>query len=169
MEPTRIHKSTQADQAAQVPEPALYGVKVQASAWAEWIPHLFQPRQFLTLTSKDPVSEAALCRRYGFIVQQVNRNLFGNNWRRQGNGISHVYAVEPQQRGVPHIHAVWDQEFVPYDLIHSIANRISGYAWIEPVTSDSGVGHYVTKYAVKNGSVFVYLSRHKRALGNAGL
>jgi hypothetical protein len=163
----RIQQSNHGQLAAQ--ELPLLGVRVQASAWADWIPSLFVPRQFITLTSRDAVSDGTLCRRYGFIVQQVNRNLFGNNWRRQGVGISHVYAVEPQQRGVPHIHAVWDAEFVPYDLIHSIAKRISGYAWIEPVSSSSGVGHYVTKYAVKSGQVFVYLSRHKQALGQSGL
>lgn len=145
----------------------LTGRQVKASSlWASWIPTLFTPRQFVTLTSRDQISDGTMCRRYGYIIQQVNRELFGNNWRRHGDGISHVYAVEPQQRGVPHIHAVWDAEFVPYDMVHSIANRISGYAWIEPVTSDSGVGHYVTKYAVKSGQVFVYLSRQKQALGN---
>jgi hypothetical protein len=146
-------------------DPALTGHKVQASHWAEWIPSLFTPRQFITLTSRDLVSQDGICRRYGFIVQQVNREIYGNNWRRKGEGISHVYAVEPQLRGVPHIHAVWDAKYVPYDLIHSIANRISGYAWIEPVTNDSSVGYYVTKYAVKSGSVFVYLSRQMQALG----
>ncbi len=67
-------------------------------------------------------------------------------------------------RGVLHIHAVWDQERVPYDLIHSVWNRISGYAWVEPVTAACGVADYVSKYSVKGGMVSTYLPRYKRAL-----
>jgi hypothetical protein len=152
-----------------LPDRPLTGRAVQAATWGNWIPTLFEPRQFVTLTSREEISAASLCRRYGFIVQQVNRNLYGNNWRRKGLGLSHVYGIEPQRRGVLHIHAVWDAEFVPYELIHSIANKYVGWCWIEPVRGNSSVGYYVTKYAVKSGSVFVYLSRHKEALGNAGL
>lgn len=137
---------------------------IPAASWGSWIPTLFDPRQFFTLTSRDPVFEDTMCRRYGKIVLEVNREVFGNNFRRHGLGLSHVYAIEPQRRGVPHIHAVWDAEYVPYDLVHRVAKRISGWAWIEPVTSDCGVGHYVTKYAVKGGRVSVYLSRKILAL-----
>lgn len=142
---------------------------VLASRWAEWIPSLFVPAQFVTTTFEAETSLRSVLRRHGFVVQQVNRELFGNNWRRHGEGISYVMGVEPQQRGVLHSHAVWDVPYVPYDLVHSLGKSIGGRIWIEPVTCDSGVSHYVTKYAVKSGSVFVYLSRQKEALGQGGL
>jgi hypothetical protein len=102
---------------------------------------------------------------FGFLVMKVNRALFGNNYRRKGEGMSYVMGVEPQLRGVVHIHAVWDQARVPYDLIHKVWNRISGYAWVEPVTSHCGVADYVSKYAVKGGLVSTYVARQLKATG----
>jgi len=142
---------------------------VQASAWANWIPSLFEPAQFVTTTFKEETSHRSVLRRHGFVVQQVNRKIFGNNWRRHGEGISYVIGVEPQMRGVLHSHAVWDIPFVPYDLVHSLQKSIGAHIHIGPVSSAVGVGYYVAKYAVKSGSVFVYLSRQVEALGNAGL
>jgi len=75
--------------------------------------------------------------------------------------------VEPQLRGVLHTHAVWDEPRIPYDLIHKVWNRISGYAWVEPVTSHCGVADYVSKYAVKGGLVSTYVTRQLRAVLDA--
>lgn len=135
-----------------------------ADQWAEYIPSLFTPRQFLTLTSKQFVYAEVLTHRYRFLVGKVNKAVFGNNWYRHGEGISDVVGVEPQLRGVLHLHAVWDAPDVPYKLVHEIWNRISGYAWIEPVTAAAGVAHYVSKYSVKGGMVSTYLNGQKRAL-----
>lgn len=145
------------------------GRHVQASAWATWIPTLFEPAQFVTTTFKVETSWRSVIRRHGFVVQQVNRKIFGNNWRRHGEGISYVVGIEPQLRGVLHSHAVWDIDFVPYDYLHSLGKSVGGHIDVRPVTSAVGVGYYVAKYAVKSGSVFVYLSRQVEALGNAGL
>ena len=139
---------------------------VQASSWGEFVPSLFTPRQFVTQTYREETSLNSVLRRHGFLVSQVNRKLFGNNWRRHGEGISFVLGVEPQLRGVLHSHAVWDAEFVPYDVIHSTMRGLGGHAWAEPVNSNCGVGHYVTKYAVKSGQVHIYLSRVSEALRN---
>lgn len=143
-----------------------YSRYVQASAWAAFIPALFIPRQFVTQTYREETSLNSVLRRHGFLVSQVNRKIFGNNWRRHGEGVSFVLGVEPQLRGVLHTHAVWDAEYVPYDLIHSTMKGLGGYAWVEPVDSSCGVGHYVTKYAVKSGQVHIYLSRVSEALRN---
>ena len=140
---------------------------VQASAWASFIPQLFTPHQFVTQTYREETSLNSVLRRHGYLVQEVNREIFGNNWRRHGDGVSFVLGVEPQLRGVLHTHAVWDADFVPYDLIHSTMKRLGGLAWVEPVTTTCGVGHYVTKYAVKSGQVHIYLSRQIQALRNA--
>lgn len=147
--------------AIQLPPASPY---LQAQAWGEWIPELFTPHQFVTMTYRVETSRNSVLRRHGYLVQQVNRNLFGNNWRRHGEGVSYVIGVEPQQRGVLHSHAVWDVKYVPYDLIHSTMGELGGYAWVEPVSSNCGVGHYVTKYAVKAGQVHIYLSRQIQAL-----
>lgn len=154
---------------AECPDLPISSRSVQASQWANWIPSLFIPAQFVTTTFKEETSLHSVLRRHGFVAQEVNRKLFGNNWRRRGEGVSYVLGVEPQLRGVLHSHAVWDVPFVPYDVVHGLEKRIGGRIWIEPVTDGSSVGYYVTKYAVKSGSVFVYLSRHNEALGNAGL
>lgn len=116
------------------------------------------------MTYRQETSLNSVLRRHGYLVQQVNRNIFGNHWRRHGEGVSFVLGVEPQRRGVLHTHSVWDTEFVPYELIHSIMKKLGGMAWVEPVNSNCGVGHYVTKYAVKAGQVHVYLSRQIQAL-----
>lgn len=138
---------------------------VLADEWADWIPTLFKPKQFLTLTSRDFVYSEVLTHRYRFLVGKLNKNLYGNHWARHGDGISDVVGVELQKRGVLHLHAVWDTDRVPYGLIHEIWKRISGYAWIEPVNATTGVAHYVAKYSVKGGAVTTYLSGKKRALG----
>lgn len=148
---------------------AVFARRAQASAWATFIPELFTPRQFVTQAYREETSLNSVLRRHGYLVQEVNREIFGNNWRRHGDGISFVLGVEPQLRGVLHSHAVWDADFVPYGLIHSRMKKLGGFAWVEPVTATCGVGHYVTKYAVKSGQVHVYLSRQMRALRNAGL
>jgi hypothetical protein len=118
---------------------------IQVSSWAKWIPELFPPKQFVTTTFNEETSLRSVLRRHGFVVQQINRKLFGNNWRRRGEGVSYVIGVEPQQRGVLHSHAVWDISFVPYELIHSLEKKISARIWIESVDSTCGVGYYVAK------------------------
>lgn len=163
----RFTQCNQTPGAAQQPACEGYGRVRMASAWAEWIPTLFQPKQFVTMTYREETSFTSVLRRHGFLVQQVNKKVFGNNWQRRGEGISYVLGVEPQLRGVLHVHSVWDAEFVPYELIHSTMKKLGGFAWIEPVTSNSGVGYYVAKYAVKAGHVYTYLSRQKEALGQA--
>lgn len=139
---------------------------VQASAWAGYLPDLFEPKQFVTVTFKEETSLNSVLRRHGYIIQQVNRHLFGNNWRRHGEGVSYLLGVEPQLRGVLHAHAVWDVRYVPYDLVHTIDDGIGGHVHIEPVGSSCGVGYYVTKYAVKSGAVYIWLSRAIEALRN---
>lgn len=152
----------QADLASSSPFP--FGRYVQASTWAGWIPSLFTPAQFVTTTFKQETSFRSCLRRHGYVVQQLNRKLFGNNWRRRGEGISYVIGVEAQQRGVLHTHAVWDVPFVSYDWVHSLEKEIGGRIWIESVSSECGVGYYVSKYAVKDGNVVIYLSRQIQAL-----
>ena len=76
--------------------------------------------------------------------------------------------MEPQLRGVLHLHAIWDQKWVPYRDILGWWKHLSGRAVIEPVTAATGVAYYVTKYSVKGGVVDVYLSRQKRALLGPG-
>lgn len=150
---------------AAIPEPApgLHRY-VQAGIWAEWIPKLFEAKQFLTLTSREEVFTDTLLRRHGYLLRKINKEVFGNNWSRRGEGISYLVGAEPQKRGVLHLHSIWDASYVPYEQVHSIWNRISGHAWIEPVTATTGVAYYVTKYSVKGGVVDVYLTRSKRAL-----
>jgi hypothetical protein len=137
---------------------------LEASDWAAWIPTLFEPRQFLTLTSRDFVYGDAMLHRYGYLVRKCNKFLYGNHWQRREKGISWVMGIEPQHRGVLHIHAVWDSPELPYSEIHKLWNRISGGAKIEPVSSHCGVADYVSKYAVKGGMVSTYLPRYKTAL-----
>lgn len=135
---------------------------ILADDWADWIPTLFEPKQFVTLTSREYVYAEALTHRYKYLVGRVNKMLYGTNWSRSGQGLSDVVGVEPQKRGVLHLHAVWDSEQVPYSEIHSIWNRISGYSWVEPINAITGVAHYVSKYSVKGGTVSTYLSARKR-------
>ena len=141
---------------------------VQASQWAEWLPTLFQPKQFLTMTSRDEVHEDTLLRRHGYLLRKMNKAIFGNNWTRRGEGISYMLGLERQKRGVLHLHAVWDAPFVPYDQFHSICNRISGFALIEPVDAATGVAYYVAKYSAKGGRIEVYLTRQMQALLGTG-
>ena len=65
--------------------------------WAGWIPTLFEPRQFLTLTSEEEVFSDTLMRRYGKLLRLTNKALFGNHWHRHGEGISYAVGMEPQR------------------------------------------------------------------------
>lgn len=141
---------------------------LEGADWATWIPTVFEAMHFLTLTSKNSVYDEVLTHRFGYLIQCLNRGLFGNNFRRHGQGLCYVQGVEPQLRGVLHLHAVLDEPRLPYDKIHEIWNRISGYAWVEPVTSNCGVAEYVSKYSVKGGRVSIYVPRQKRGLLGTG-
>ena len=147
---------------------ATLGKYIEGSEWAGWIPTLFEPRKFLTLTSEEEVFRDTLMRRYGELLRLTNKALFGNHWHRHGEGISYAVGLEPQLRGVLHLHAIWDQKWVPYRDILGWWKHLSGRAVIEPVTAATGVAYYVTKYSVKGGVVDVYLSRQKRALLGPG-
>jgi hypothetical protein len=164
-----LTQSNQSGNTGQDPTVSPFSRYIQASTWGAWIPELFPPAQFVTTTFAEETSWRSVLRRHGFVVQEINRKVFGNNWRRHGEGISYVIGIEPQARGVLHSHAVWDIPYVDYGIIHSLEKRIGSRIWIEPVTATEGVGYYVTKYAVKSGQVWLYLSRQVQALGNAGL
>jgi hypothetical protein len=160
----RVYNSNHPERAAQDPSLPVSSRAVQSAWWAQWIPQLFPPAQFVTNTYDNETSWRSCLRRHGYVVQQINRKVFGNNWHRHGEGISYVIGVEAQRRGVLHTHAVWDVPYVPYDLVHSLEKSIGGRIWIEPVTKSEGVAYYVTKYAVKTGQVWLYLSRQLQAL-----
>jgi hypothetical protein len=133
------------------------------TSWAEYIPRIIRPEHFLTLTARNYVYESILESKYLSLVRATNKELFGNNFDRRGEGISWAMAIEPQRRGVLHVHALWDQSYIPYKFILDYWQGISGFAKILPVDDATGASAYLAKYVVKGGKVHIYLSKQKRA------
>jgi hypothetical protein len=53
------------------------------------------------------------------------------------------------------MHVLFDQP-VNYEKIHQVWNKMSGFAWIEPVRDLERAVAYVAKYVTKDGDLVVY-------------
>jgi hypothetical protein len=121
-----------------------------------WICYLRRWRWqwFCTLTFREPVPPEAAARRFDLFEAMINRALYGPRWRKHGQGIRWVRALEYQQRGVIHFHALMAgvgglRRQVWADTWHELA----GFAKIEPIKRQAAVRRYVSKYLRRGGEL----------------
>lgn len=164
-------------------QPELYGVTDTRceDAWAEllklypahWFATLtFRPLKFFTdkhtgevrsverTGSNGSVHGEAADKGFRYFVAQVNREVYGNNWRRLWHGgIQWARGSEFHKDGRLHFHALLS---APTADLSQLASRYGWHEWwyrefgrnqIEQPRSQHEVAGYVSKYVVKDGEV----------------
>lgn len=119
---------------------------------------------FITLTFVVDVHPEEAEKKLRVWVSQMNRQLYGRNWKRKGLGIYWVCSFEYQKRGILHIHGVMNgvEQLNPFEAMklwerldidrpsHAVK---TGYARIYPIKNLHATCLYVTKYVSKEGDV----------------
>ena len=96
-----------------------------------------------------------------YFENSVNRSLYGNNYRRRGQGIESVVGLERQQRGSVHAHGLirlpdhdaTDPLQFSWRHWQKFASELGGWARLDIPRSNTDVVAYVTKYVVKDGDL----------------
>jgi hypothetical protein len=128
--------------------------------WEKWIREFSDWQFFVTLTFREIVTRDQAEHLFRFLVQVMNQELYGNHYMRiVGHSyFSYVAGFEHQKRGALHMHILVDQK-IHFELVHSIWQKVAGYAWIEPVNDLARAVSYVSKYVVKDGDLTVWKQR----------
>jgi hypothetical protein len=111
---------------------------------------------FCTLTFRHDVHPEAAAKRFDGFASRMNRALYGPRWHKHGQGVYWVRALEYQDRGIIHFHAViagaageqpstWEQ----------VWDDLAGLAEIEPIRDMTAVLRYLTKYVHRGGELDV--------------
>jgi len=123
-----------------------------ACAWAEWVAEFALWKSMITLTvsNKHPCTRDTFIKRVRTLVQILNRDLYGNHYIRMvGHSyFSHILGIEYMTSDVIHGHFLVDRP-LNFQLVHDVWEKISGFAFISPVSDIAGVARYVCKYVVK--------------------
>lgn len=132
-----------------------------SSCWATYTKDFAPWKSFLTLTFREIVTRDQAEHMWRFLVQVMNQELYGNHYVRiVGHSyFSYVAGFEYQKRGALHMHVLVDQP-IHFSFVHSIWNKMAGWAWIEPVTDLEKAVNYVSKYVVKDGELVVWKQRN---------
>lgn len=118
---------------------------------------------FLTLTDPGVCHPETMYKRTRYFMNAVNRDLYGNNWRRRHDGIEHVIGLERQKRYSCHSHSLIrlpdhdasDPAQFSLRRWQAFAQELGGFAWLEVPNNGVLVVDYVTKYVCKDGEVYL--------------
>jgi len=148
--------------AAQAESAATAARRELLTGYADWIAVFAPWKSFVTLTVSNAhnCSRDTLHRRWRSLVQILNRDLYGNNYTRiVGHSyFSYVIGFEYMRSGAVHLHALIDKP-IHFDLVHRVWNKMSGFAYIEPVYDVAGISNYICKYIVKGMVLFFHKPR----------
>jgi hypothetical protein len=125
--------------------------------WEQWVKSFAQWQHFITLTFRDIVTREQSEHQFRFLIQVLNRDLFGNNYTRIVHHCYFAYVAgwEHQKRGALHLHVLVDRP-VHYSVIHAVWQKMAGFAWVEPVSDLDGIISYMAKYVTKGGDLTIY-------------
>ncbi len=107
-------------------------------------------------------------------INNLNSELFGKNWKRRGDGVFFVLALEPHKSNVLHMHALLG---AVTDL-NNMALRVHWKEWwyrefgiarIEQPKDAGDVQGYCTKYVVKGGDINLSDTLERHAAFQPGL
>ncbi|HEY9758887.1 MAG TPA: hypothetical protein V6C97_27205 [Oculatellaceae cyanobacterium] len=123
--------------------------------WVSYVKGFSDWRLFVTLTFRDIVTRDQCEHLFGFLVQVLNRDLYGNHYTRivHHSYFSYCVGFEYQVRGALHMHVLVDQP-LHLTLLHSVWQNVAGFAWVDPA-NDRAV-KYVSKYVTKGGDLAVW-------------
>lgn len=132
------------------------------AAWVEWMaPHPWQ--LYWTFTSSDRTHPERVEKRWRYVCGQINKHLFGNNWKRRSEGVKWILGIERHKSFNPHCHGLifaggfdlTDKAQFSYAEWKQFADNTGGFTWLEPVRASIDVITYVTKYVLKDGDIFL--------------
>ena len=125
--------------------------------WQQYVTSFADWKSFITLTSREIVTRDQIEHKFRWLVQRLNKDLFGNNYTRiVGHSyFSYVVGLEHQKRDVLHAHVLVDRK-VNFEAIHRMWNSMSGFAHIRPVEDAAGAAGYLSKYVSKGGELSLY-------------
>ena len=125
--------------------------------WEQFVTGFASWKWFVTLTFRDIVTNDQLEHQFRFLVQCLNRDLFGNHYTRiVGHSyFSYAMGIEAQRRGALHAHLLIDQN-INLNILHPIWNKMAGFAWAVPVDDVDRAVNYLSKYISKGGDLSLY-------------
>lgn len=125
--------------------------------WSQYVYDFADWQSFITLTFEKELSRDTVYNYWRSLVQQLNKDLFGNHYTRI---VGHCYfpyvlCFEKQERGAYHLHALTGGR-LNYKMIHDFWNHVAGFAWITTARDKKAVSIYCTKYVIKEGDLVLY-------------
>lgn len=132
------------------------------AAWSAWLSK--EPWDaFVTLTDPGLSHPEHMSKRFRYLENLINRSLYGNNYKRRGQGIETVCGLERQNRGSVHAHAL--VRLPDHDINNPVyfswrhwqkkASDLGGWARLDIPKSSNDVVDYVTKYVCKEGEILL--------------
>jgi hypothetical protein len=138
--------------------------KLLRLAWSDWIANKCQWKSMITLTvdNDHQCERSTILKRWLFLNQVLNRDLYGKHYlRKVGHSyFNYIVGVEYTKIAVVHLHVAVDMP-INFQLVHSIWNAISGFAYIKPVTDNVGVADYICKYILKQDDLVFGIRKEK--------
>ena len=130
--------------------------KILAGGYANWLSSK-QWDSFITLTFRDEVSPEVANHQFGHLLQELNKELFGNHYSKiVGHSyFSYILGASNQKRGFLHFHLLTDRP-VNFSLIKSKWYLWAGNADTENIRSNDRTVSYVTKAIEEGGKISVY-------------
>lgn len=128
--------------------------------WENFICNFADWKHFGTLTFREIQSSDQVWNQFRFLLQVLNRDLFGNHYTRivGHNYFAYAVGLEMQKRGALHLHFLADRP-INYNIIHAVWQKMSGWAWITPATDRDRAVAYLAKYITKGGDLSLYRPR----------
>ena len=131
-------------------------------AWSSWLSKE-KWDVFLTLTDPGLSHPEHMYKRWRYFENNVNRTLYGNHFKRRGQGIETVVGLERQARGSVHAHGLIrlpdhdakDPTQFSWKHWQKFASDLGGWARLDIPRSNEDVVDYVTKYVVKDGDLIL--------------
>ncbi len=139
-----------------------YNLNPIQTAWVE-LATTFEPYDlFIGLSFKESIHVEEATKRYNRFIRKINERLFGQNYRKRGEGVVWIRALEWQRRGVLHFHSLigngawkllrigvtdlWEND-IKYKRSR---NGENGKAWTEKYDPVKGAVGYLAKYITKS-------------------
>lgn len=98
-------------------------------------------------------------RRFKFFLGLINKNIYGNRWKRQRKGVWGAYCTELHMSGFPHHHFIMGGDGLRVNMrrlsMMDIWDKYFGIARIWDYKGQ-GAARYLTKYVTKGGVVDVF-------------
>jgi len=98
-------KTTPLSPVSQLP-PEEYIISEDQKGWVEFIDMLSPYEWFCHLTFKNDIHPNEANRRFHVWIRNINKHLYGGNWRRKKKGTTWIKCMERQKRDVIHFHCL---------------------------------------------------------------